>query len=88
MIDRVTANGEELEAVDDSEATDSNASSLAERYLVASVARNRRLSYSCPETGEHPEFHYSRTLGDVVVSLHEEGIFAGQYCGLRSNGGH
>ena len=27
------------------------------------------------ETGEHPEFHYSRTLGDVVVSLHvEEGI--------------
>ena len=27
------------------------------------------------ETGEHPEFNFSKTLGDVVVSLHaEEGI--------------
>ena len=75
MIDRVTANGEELEAVDDSEATDSNASSLAERYLVASVAEEQEIVVFMSETGEHPEFHYSRTLGDVVVSLHaEEGI--------------
>ena len=75
VIDRVTANGEELEAVDDSEATDSNASLSAKRYIVPSVTEEQEIMISMSETGEHPEFSFSKTLGNVVVSLHaEEGI--------------
>ena len=75
VIDRVTANGEELEAVDDSEATDSNASLSAKRYTVPSVTEEQEIMISMSETGEHPEFSFSKTLGNVVVSLHaEDGI--------------
>ena len=75
MVDHVTANGDELEAVDDSEATDSNASLSAKRYIVSSVTEEQEIIISMSEVGEHPEFSYSKTLGNVVVSLHaEEGI--------------
>ena len=75
VIDHVTANGESLEAVDDVEATDSNADTGVKRFVVPEIEEEQEIVVVMAETGEHPEFNFSKTLGDVVVSLHaEEGI--------------
>ncbi len=75
VIDHVTANGESLEAVEDDEATASNADTGVKRFVVRRL--RKKTGNRCGDGGdwEHPEFNFSKTLGDVVVSLHaEEGI--------------
>ena len=75
VIDHVTANGESLEAVEDDEATDSNADTGVKRFVVPEIEEEQEIVVVMAEIGEHPEFNFSKTLGDVVVSLHaEEGI--------------
>ncbi|MEQ2700217.1 InlB B-repeat-containing protein, partial [Hungatella hathewayi] len=75
VIDSVTANGESLEAVEEDDATDSNAETGVKRFVVPEVEEEQEIVVTMAETGEHPEFNFSKTLGDVVVSLHaEEGI--------------
>ncbi|MBC5711782.1 InlB B-repeat-containing protein, partial [Hungatella sp. L12] len=75
VIDHVTANGESLEAVEDDEATVSNADTGVKRFVVPEIEEEQEIVVVMAETGEHPEFNFSKTLGDVVVSLHaEEGI--------------
>ena len=74
VIENVTANGESLEA-DEKTATESSADTGEKHYTVFEVKSEQEIVVSMAETGEHPEFNYSKTLGDVVVSLHaEEGI--------------
>ena len=75
VIDHVTANGESLEAVEDDEATASNADTGVKRFVVPEIEEEQEIVVVMAEIGEHPEFNFSKTLGDVVVSLHaEEGI--------------
>ena len=75
VIDHVTANGESLEAVEDDEATVSNADTGVKRFVVPEIEEEQEIVVAMAEIGEHPEFNFSKTLGDVVVSLHaEEGI--------------
>ena len=75
VIDHVTANGESLEAVEDDEATVSNADTGVKRFVVPEIEEEQEIVVVMAEIGEHPEFNFSKTLGDVVVSLHaEEGI--------------
>ena len=75
VIDHVTANGESIEAVEDDEATDSNADTGVKRFVVPEIEEEQEIVVVMAEIGEHPEFNFSKTLGDVVVSLHaEEGI--------------
>lgn len=75
VIDSVTANGESLDAVEEDDATDSNAETGVKRFVVPEVEEEQEIVVAMAETGEHPEFNFSKTLGDVVVSLHaEEGI--------------
>ena len=75
VIDHVTANGESLEAVEDDEATASNADTGVKRFVVPEIEEEQEIVVVMAEIGEHPELNFSKTLGDVVVSLHaEEGI--------------
>ena len=74
VIDSVTANGESLEAVEEDDATDSNAETGVKRFVVPEVEEEQEIVVTMAETGEHPEFNFSKTLGDVVVSLHAEAV--------------
>ena len=75
VIDSVTANGESLEAVEEDDATDSNAETGVKRFVVPEVEEEQEIVVTMAETGEHPEFHGKVTINGVTISADaEEGI--------------
>ncbi|WP_270816273.1 MBG domain-containing protein, partial [Hungatella effluvii] len=75
VIDHVTANGETLEAVEDDEATDSNADTGIKRFVVPEIVEEQEIVVVMAEIGEHPEFHGKVVINGVTISADaEEGI--------------
>ena len=75
VIDHVTANGESLEAVEDDEATDSNADTGVKRFVVPEIEEEQEIVVVMAEIGEHPEFHGKVVINGVTISADaEEGI--------------
>lgn len=75
VIDSVTANGESLDAVEEDDATDSNAETGVKRFVVPEVEEEQEIVVAMAETGEHPEFHGKVVINGVTISVDaEEGI--------------
>ena len=75
VIDHVTANGESLEAVEDDEATASNADTGVKRFVVPEIEEEQEIVVVMAEIGEHPEFHGKVVINGVTISADaEEGI--------------